>query len=432
MAETKSMTRSSRNTRNSKPDYGNGKDEPTKMIVDSRKFGTNKKGCRANIFMSNLAPKRKPGTAPKTARESLKKRLERHLEKVGRGAVAGMKAIDIEHLLDEMLVQYPRWEDRECDRLHERRAPVRSGSRKGGSGQLTIDESCLRLLAKMPSAFATRKLLRLLDEQFDFKKSGCKKARQFFLRFYAIGAMCLIHFDTAKFFKREITPRGFIYKTPHGIGFFKKRSTSQSNLVLNVNTPLGGSLLTDKVAAGAVCNGSAPEARFYHQVPAAKCYELTVGIDWEVHNGPKLQSVRDRQATEGDKKNVRAPHSLLNDLAKAITHSEDNPFTRSAAVLGGSSKSAKKLAAQKKSAQLKRVAVLRSGGEQPDREFVSVVEAARWCVKENKRRQQGLRVGCQKAGQRGGSVVLKNCSDTISKCITGHRSQSQGFQWCRA
>jgi hypothetical protein len=58
--------------------------------------------------MSTRPTKRKPGTPPTRSKERLKALLKRHLERVGRGALAGMKAIDIVGLLDEMLVQYPK------------------------------------------------------------------------------------------------------------------------------------------------------------------------------------------------------------------------------------------------------------------------------------------------------------------------------------
>jgi hypothetical protein len=271
----------------------------------------------------------------------------------------------------------------------------------------------------MPTAFATRKLLRLLDEQFDFKKSGCRKARQFFLRFYAKGAKCHIHFDTAKFFKREITPRSFTYKFLHGIGFFKSNSTSKVSLLLKVNTPLGGSLLTSQVAAGATTvPGSRGKARFYHEVPEARCYELTAGIDWKEHNGPKLQSVRDQQATEGDTQNLRVPPSLLKDLAKGITHSDDNPFTRSQCALGGSRKTPKKTAARQKSgAGCPSKAVRRSGGQLPDQKFPSINEAALWLV-EQTGKTTNKRVG-------------------IAKCVSpdpkyNKLNSAYGYRWCLA
>jgi hypothetical protein len=166
--------------------------------------------------------------------------------------------------------------------------------------------------------------------------------------------------------------------------------------------------------------GSRGKARFYHEVPAARCYELTAGIDWKEHNGPKLQSVRDHQATEGDTKNLRVPPSLLKDLAKGITHSSDNPFTRSQCALGGSRKTAKKTAArQKSSAGAPSKAVRRSGGQLPDQKFSSLSEATLWLVEQTgKTTKQGE--SCRRCGHGAGPSALRGRGNSIPPCTLWH------------
>jgi hypothetical protein len=132
--------------------------------------------------------------------------------------------------------------------------------------------------------------------------------------------------------------------------------------------------------------------------------------------------VRDHQATEGDTKNLRVPPSLLKDLAKGITHSADNPFTRSQCALGGSRKTAKKTAArQKSSAGTPSKAVRRSGGQLPDQKFSSLSEATLWLVEQTgKTTKQG-----------------DGCRSSLSKCVSKkpkykNRNSAYGYRWCLA